>query len=133
MQRLKDRYSPLACRLIARMAKEVVSEAFGLPHASLLARTRGDALQALGRQCAMYLTHVIGQLTLYEVAAAFSRDRSTVSHACINIEDRRDNPVFDLQLGYMEKRLRERINRAEENGLFDKNATFQIDKVSDAG
>ena len=126
MQINPDRYSAIACKIIARMAKEVVSEAFGLSHASLLARGRGGAAEALGRQCAMYIAHVVGQLSLFEVAIAFGRDRSTVSHACINIEDRRDSPVFDLQLDYMEKRLRERIRRARESGLFEKGAAFRI-------
>ena len=50
--------------------------------------------------------------------SVFRRDRTTVSHACVNIEDRRDSPLFDLQLDYMEKRLRERIRGAEEVGPF---------------
>lgn len=129
MQTEPDRYSPLACKIVARMAKEVVAEAFGLSHASLLASGRGDATESLGRQCAMYLAHVVGQLSLIDVAAAFGRERSTVSHACINIEDRRDGPVFDLQLEYMEKRLRDRIKRAQADGIFGKAAPFKLGDV----
>ena len=68
----------------------------------------------------MYLAHVVGQLTLNEVSEHFRRDRSTVSHACINVEDSRDSPVFEMQLDYMEHRLRERIRNAEATGLFSR-------------
>lgn len=104
--------------MTARMAKEIVCEAYYIPHSDLLARDRGGAHLALARQTAMYLAHVVGQLTLNEVSGIFGRDRSTISHACINIEDRRDSPIFDLQMEYMEKRLRDRIRKAEEDGLF---------------
>ena len=100
------------------MAKEIVCEAYGIPHAALHGRNRGDMQMALARQTAMYLAHVVGQLTLSEVGAAFARERSTVSHACINIEDRRDSPIFDLQLDYMERRLRERIAQSQADGVF---------------
>ena len=65
----------------------------------------------------MYLAHVIGGLPLNDVAAEFARDRSTVSHACINIEDGRDSPIIEIQLEYMERRLRERIEAGEAAGV----------------
>ena len=113
-----DRFSHMACKVIARMAKEVVCEAFGVPHADLIVRDRRDAKLSAARQSAVYLAHVVGQLTLNEAAACFQRDRSTISHACISVEDRRDSPVFDLQMDYMEKRLRERIRSAQDAGVF---------------
>lgn len=106
----KIAFSGYAQKIIARMAREIACEAFGVSHAELYGEARGDAHLALARQTAMYLAHVVGQLSLNELAGLFGRDRSTVSHACINIEDRRDSPIFDLQIGYMEKRLRQRIN-----------------------
>jgi len=113
-----DRYTDKARRILARMAKEVVCEAYGLPHAALLAPDRGGTGSSRARQMAMYLAHVVAQLTLCEVADLFGRNRSTVSHACIAIEDSRDSPIFDMQLDYMEARLRDRIRRAEIDGLF---------------
>lgn len=113
-----ERFSRTACKIIARMSKEVVCEAFGVPHAELIVRDRRDANLSAARQASIYLAHVVGQLTLNEAAACFQRDRSTISHACINVEDRRDSPVFDLQMDYMEKRLRERIRAAQEAGVF---------------
>lgn len=125
MAKKSDRFSDLSCKLIARMSKEIVCEAYNIPHADLLAPARGGGHLALARQTAMYLAHVVGQLSLNEIAAIFRRDRSTVSHACINMEDRRDSPVFDLQLEYMEKRLRDRIRRAEADGLFKRGALVE--------
>lgn len=113
-----DRFSQMSCKIIARMAKEVVCEAFGVPHADLIVRDGRDAKLSAARQASIYLAHVVGQLTLNEAAACFRRDRSTISHACINVEDRRDSPVFDLQMDYMEKRLRERIRAGQEAGVF---------------
>lgn len=105
-----DAFSEHARKMIARMAREIVSDAYGVSHAALYADSRGDSHLSLARQTAMYLAHVVGQLTLNEVASTFGRDRSTVSHGCINIEDRRDSPMFDLQIEYMENRLRDRID-----------------------
>ena len=106
----EDAFSERTCRIIARLAKEVVCEAHAIPHQALIDAPRGDILVAQSRQIAMYLAHVVGQLTLNEVACYFNRNRATVSHACTNVEDRRDSPIFDLQVEYMEKQLRERIN-----------------------
>ena len=116
----EDAFSQQTCRVIARLAKEVVCEAHGIPHAALLDEPRGDTHLALSRQIAMYLSHVVGQLTLNEVAVYFKKNRATVSHACTNMEDRRDSPIFDLQLEFMEKRLRERINDFRAGGLTQK-------------
>lgn len=106
----KNAFSKGAKKAIAQFAREIVCEGFGVFECDLSRRSRGDNRLALARQTAMYLAHVVGQLTLNEVADVFGRDRSTVSHGCIHIEDRRDSPVFDMQIEYMEKRLRERID-----------------------
>ncbi len=106
----EDYFSAGAQKIIARMAREIVCEGYGIPHAELNFNPRGDAQVAMARQTAIYLAHVVGQLSTNELAGLFDRDRSTVSHACNNIEDRRDSPIFNLQIEFMEKRLRSRIN-----------------------
>lgn len=126
----EDAFSERTCRVIARLAKEVVCEAHGLPHAALLDEPRGDTHLALARQIAMYLSHVVGQLTLNEVAVYFKKNRTTVSHSCTNIEDRRDSPIFDLQLEFMEKRLRERINEFRTGRGFEKKALPAVEIFS---
>jgi hypothetical protein len=50
----------------------------------------------------MYLAHVGCGLTLTEVARLFRRNRKTVAHACILIEDRRAEAPFDRSLDLLE-------------------------------
>lgn len=95
--------------LIAREAMEVASEACNVAIYDILARNRRRANVAYARQIAMYLAHVVGQLTLGQISAAFERDRTTVGHACHLVEDRRDSPIFDAQIELLEDRMRERI------------------------
>ncbi len=109
MAQTRDVFSDYARKIVARIAKEIVCEGYGIQHADLHSDSR-EAHLVFARQTAIYLAHIVGQLTLNEVAAIFRRGRSTISHACINIEDRRDSPVFDLQLDYMEKRMRKRLD-----------------------
>ena len=90
----------------ADAAKRVVSIGFGVALQDLDAATRGRAPIAFARQVAMYLCHVAYEMSLSQIAMAFQRDRTTVSHACHLIEDRRDDASFDLRLEAMETLLR---------------------------
>jgi chromosomal replication initiation ATPase DnaA len=54
----------------------------------------------------MYLAHVACGLSLTEVGELFERDRTTVAHACIVIERRRDNGSFDAALVLLEDIVR---------------------------
>ncbi len=56
----------------------------------------------LARNVAMYLAHVVGELSLSEVSRLFGRDRTTVAHACARVEDWRDDAVFDRALDFLE-------------------------------
>jgi len=91
----------------ARLTRALVSFAFNVSDAELVATTRCNARAAFARQIAMYLSHVAFELSLSRVASAFGRDRTTVSHACHLIEDRRDDPNFDQQLDGLEQVLRD--------------------------
>lgn len=68
----------------------------------LQSQSRSSAKIALARQTAMYLAHTKFGISYGEVGEFFSRDRSTVSHACRLVEDRRDNREFDRSLSRME-------------------------------
>ena len=83
-----------ACREI----ESLVGSAFSVPLHDLRAASRGPATTAFARQVAMYLAHVELGLSLTIVAAQFGRDRTTVSHACGRVEDRRDDPAVDTAL-----------------------------------
>ncbi|MBX9745794.1 MAG: chromosomal replication initiator DnaA [Hyphomonadaceae bacterium] len=91
----------------ARLAAGVTAFALNISEEDLLAEPRGSAEVAFGRQVAVYLCHTAFEMSLARVAVAFARDRSTVAHACHVIEDRRDEPQFDLWIGALEAMLRE--------------------------
>jgi len=85
------------------MIEQVVARVFGVARGELRLSTRGRAKVALARQVGMYLAHVVFGLSLTEVGRAFERDRTTVSHACGVVEDRRDDPIFDRILENLER------------------------------
>jgi chromosomal replication initiation ATPase DnaA len=83
----------------ARIAIDLaVSNVFGIDSESLWRGTRGVRDIAAARQVAMYLAHVCCRMSLTEVGAMFGRDRTTVAHACLRVEYRRDDPNFDRAL-----------------------------------
>lgn len=89
-----------------RLVQHAVAFAFRQPHEEIAAPTRRSKSVALARQTAMYLAHVAFGMSLARVAQAFARDRTTVSHACQVIEDRREDPLFDAHLERLETFLR---------------------------
>ncbi|MGQ0533155.1 MAG: helix-turn-helix domain-containing protein [Caulobacteraceae bacterium] len=86
----------------AELAASVASFALGVPELAILDTARGGTQTAFARQVAMYLCHTGFQLSLARIAAAFGRDRSTVAHACHVIEDRREEPQFELWIAGLE-------------------------------
>ncbi len=83
----------------ARLAIELaISNVFGIATECLWTGTRGVRDIAEARQVAMYLAHVCCRMSLTEVGAMFRRDRTTVAHACLKVEYRRDDPSFDRAL-----------------------------------
>jgi hypothetical protein len=101
---IAKRPDPLRWSAPARLAEVAVCGALQLP-AGALRIGRGARRIAFARQLAMYLTHVGFGLTLTEVGACFERDRTTVRHACALVEDRRDQPAFDLAVSALETGL----------------------------
>ena len=51
----------------------------------------------------MYLAHVGCGMTLTEADWLFGRDRTTVAHACMVVEDKRDDPIWDQMLDLLER------------------------------
>lgn len=91
----------------ARLAASVASYGLGAAIDDILDPGRGSAQSAFARQVAMYLCHVSFELSLARIARAFDRDRSTVAHACHVIEDRRDDPAFDVWIAALEEMVRD--------------------------
>jgi chromosomal replication initiation ATPase DnaA len=92
---------PDAAALLALVARDQQ-----VPLALLLHRSRCRARVAATRQVAMYLMNVVLGRSLTEVGEFFGRDRTTVSHACGLIEDRRDDTGFDADLDRLEAEIR---------------------------
>lgn len=88
----------IACRL-AEAAAAAALEPIAVPPAQAGGRTRRAAF---ARQVAMYLAHVGLGVPMGEIGRAFGRDRTTVTHACHVIEDRRDDQGFDALLDRLE-------------------------------
>lgn len=78
-----------------------VAAVFEVDVHDLRASTRGSPRAAFARQVAMYLAHVVCGLSLTEVGSLFARDRTTVSHACSVVEDRRDDPELDGRVEHL--------------------------------
>lgn len=102
MQKIKHRQSDHAR---AQLAMAAVALEFGVAEARIR-RTRGGSPRCqFARQIAMYLTHIVYELNVSRVARAFSRDRSTVSHACRVVEESREDQMLDEQLTALERFL----------------------------
>lgn len=93
---------------VAAAALGIAAKSCGVATAEIAANKRAAPV-AFARQLAMYLCHVVADMSLRDVAASFQRDRTTVSHACHAIEDRRECPIFDRQIEHLERDLRRRI------------------------
>ena len=84
---------------------DLVAASEGVPADRLLDPERGDSVSAAARHLAMYLAHVMLRRPLPHIGRLFSRDRTTVSHACALIEDRRDEPAFDAHVCCLEETI----------------------------
>ncbi len=113
---------------IAMEAVEVVSEATGVDPHEVMSRRRAKATVVFARQLSMYLSHVVGQMSLGQVATEFGRERTTVGYSCHAVEDRRDSPIFDEQIETMEKQLQDRLTTLLTQGLRETKAEGGVQK-----
>lgn len=84
---------------------ELVARARQVPAELLLHHSRCRADVAAARQLAMYLMHVSLQRNYARVGRFFGRDRTTVAHACAQIEDLRDDPAVEAEVAALEAAL----------------------------
>lgn len=89
----------VACRIVRQLVLEMTAMASERP----LWRRDGRRSTCHVRQIAMYVCHVVLQLSLSDIGAAFGRDRTTVGHACNVVEDRRDDASFDAFVASIER------------------------------
>ncbi len=88
--------------LLCHAIVEMVTRVMGGAGAGVWGCSRGEAPVARSRQFSMYLAHVVCGLNFTQIGLVFARDRTTVSHACRLIEDRRDDPFVDRALDCLE-------------------------------
>jgi len=97
--------SPDYDRVAGQLVVKLVSVLDRVPVRDLHRVSRGKAVVCLSRQKAMYLMHTVFSSPYHKVAEFFSRDRTTIAHACRLVEDMRDDEDFDKQLEAMENLL----------------------------
>lgn len=102
---------PLTRLATCRFVQLMVVRAFCVSVSDLLAARRCRAHVACARQVAMYLTHITCQFSMTEVGRCYGRDRTTAAHACRCVEDRRDDPRFDMSLYALESVIQTWIKR----------------------
>lgn len=91
----------------ANLAQFIACQIYGVPLEEMRRPTRGRPLVARARQIAVHLARSVFSMTHRQLAAEFGRDRSTVKHACQQIERmREENAEFDSTLRWMEALLR---------------------------
>lgn len=97
--------STLQPDLDSSLCAAAAAAARGAPFPEVISPRRSSRPVARARQFAVYLRHVALGATLSACARAFARDRATMRHACARIEDRRDDPRFDVCVRRLEAAL----------------------------
>ena len=120
-QRLARDTSKRLCRL----AREITGAVFAVPVAAIEQPTRATIETSDARHIAMYIAHVVFQVSLATMAGEFGRDRSSVAYAVRRIEDGRDDPAFDATI--------DRIERLAHAVLQAMQASASAVSASDAG
>jgi chromosomal replication initiation ATPase DnaA len=90
-------------RAKAAFVIQLVALVTGVPAAEITRGTRAPSQAARARWLAMYLLNVALSVPLMRVAAAFGRDRTTVSNAVTRTEDWRSDAAFDAALSALER------------------------------
>lgn len=88
-----------ACRIV----RHVVAELVMMTNDRVTMRRDRRRMMCHIRQIAMYVCHVCLSIPLSEIGDAFGRDRTTVSHACHVVEDRRDDSAYDELISTVER------------------------------
>lgn len=93
-------------RSFAALVVHLVSAITHSTAAEIIAETRSEARVSRARQISMYLAHTGLNWTQAYTGRVFGRDRSTVAHACKQVETMREDGLFDRRIGRLERWLR---------------------------
>lgn len=80
----------------------LVAATHGVHSNSIFLKTSPDRRHRLARHTAIYLSHVVLGRSYREIGTYFGLDRTTVSHACVVIEDLRDESFFENSINELE-------------------------------
>jgi len=83
----------------------MVASAFDVRPAAIRGRCRGDAPTAFARQVAIYLSCTRLGLSYSAAGRLFGRDRTTATHACSVVEERREEAKVDTVLDCLERSI----------------------------
>lgn len=87
-----------------KLLEQIIVDEFGIYPIELKIPTRGRHAASMARQFAIYLAHVMLGIPLNVVATHYGRHRTTATHACHVIEDRRDDKDFDARISRIEEK-----------------------------
>ncbi len=121
-----EHYRDAVCSLCER----VVSMALNVPLADIQSKSRSKADVAMARQIAMYLAHTKFSILLTEVGLHFRRDRTTVSYACAQVEDKRDEFSFDVLICQLEALLGEALEAITHCRLLNECSPVEPEQVN---
>jgi chromosomal replication initiation ATPase DnaA len=89
------------------LAQAIAAQIYQVSAAELRSPTRGRPRVARARQIAIVLVRTVFDMSQKQLAVAFGRDRSTISHACNLIARlREEDGELDSALRWMETHLR---------------------------
>lgn len=97
-----------------QLAMQLAAHRFDASRAMMLAHGRGSRRASVARQVAIYLAHVTLGVPIGPTARQFRRHRSTAAFACHQVEDRRDEPAFDVAVADLELAIRVLLEVASE-------------------
>lgn len=86
-----------------RLAREIASAVLCVPVEEIARPNRSAAETCQARHLAIYLAHVVFQVSLGAIAVHFGRDRTSVAHAVRRIEDGRDREAFERLVARLER------------------------------
>ncbi|WP_115672456.1 helix-turn-helix domain-containing protein [Ciceribacter selenitireducens] len=98
-----DRAAPADRRIVCMVVRQLTAELLGVVGDRQEVRRARRRASCHVRQIAMYVCHVALSMSYGEIAEAFGLDRTTVSHACHVVEDRRDDAAFDTFVSTVER------------------------------
>ncbi len=104
-------------QLLAQFVNQMVAATLDLPPEILPQCSRGKAQSARARQISIYLMHTTLSFSFTEIGKVYSKDRTTIAHACHVIEDLRDDESFDSKLTQLERMIAIVLNLSDDRKL----------------